>query len=743
MVPLTGYVDRLSARPGDRLSVKVSCDAGETYRASLVRIINGDPNPEGGGVKEEALEAGFAGEYPSRVQPIHSGSYVEIEAGDSISHASSFTVVANIWPTLPGTSEQTVIGWSPADGPCRVWLGLDDRGALSCRVSYDNGEQASVSCERRLRPRRWEQVWLSFDADTSELRIGHGPLGQQAAGAEPFEKAKVVYVPLMPPSGRIGIAACFDTHATAHFNGKLERPRIFGESLKASEIRDIDGAKPASLLADWDFSQEISSVRIVDCGPNRLRGRLVNLPARAMTGSNWAGREMCWRHAPEDYGAIHFHDDDLYDCGWETDFEFEIPAGMKPGIYGIRLRCGDASDTIPFFVCPPKGKQNADICVIIPTFTYMIYANHARPDFGPGWREKAKEWKAYPHNPVDHPEYAHSTYNTHSDGSGICHASIKRPMISMRPGYITFYAEPGSGLRHLQADTHLTHWLETRGYTYDIVTDHQLHEEGAVLLDPYRVVLTVTHPEYHTRETLDALEAYRDNGGRLVYLGGNGFYWKIALHPELDGVCEIRRGEGGIRAWAAEPGEYYNAFDGEYGGLWRRNGRPPQRLVGNGFSAQGTFLGSYYKRTKASYDEHFAWLFRGLEDDEKLGDFGLCGGGAAGFELDRADTRLGTPDGTVVLASSEGHGDTFVLVPEEHLTHITTTTGDRPQELIRADMVFFETGKGGAVFSVGSITFCGSLPYNNFDNNISTLLGNVLDRFLDPSPDFGGSSATG
>ena len=47
-----------------------------------------------------------------------------------------------------------------------------------------------------------------------------------------------------------------------------------------------------------------------------------------------------------------------------------------------------------------------------------------------------------------------------------------------------------------------------------------------------------------------------------------------------------------------------------------------------------------------------------------------------------------------------------------------------------ADMTFFETPKNGAVFSTGSITFCGSLPSNNFDNNCSKLLSNVLDRVL-------------
>jgi hypothetical protein len=57
---------------------------------------------------------------------------------------------------------------------------------------------------------------------------------------------------------------------------------------------------------------------------------------------------------------------------------------------------------------------------------------------------------------------------------------------------------------------------------------------------------------------------YRDGGGHLLYLGGNGFYWRIALHSDAEDILESRRAEDGIRAWAAEPGEYYNAFDGTY-----------------------------------------------------------------------------------------------------------------------------------------------------------------------------------
>jgi N,N-dimethylformamidase len=96
------------------------------------------------------------------------------------------------------------------------------------------------------------------------------------------------------------------------------------------------------------------------------------------------------------------------------------------------------------------------------------------------------------------------------------------------------------------------------------------------------------------------------------------------------------------------------------------------------------------------------------------------------------------PDHAVVVAQSENHPPEapWVLVPEEQLTHITTIPGESHKQLIRADMTLFETPNNGCVFSTGSITFCGSLPHNGFDNSISRLIGNVLTRFLDPKAAF-------
>jgi N,N-dimethylformamidase len=258
-----------------------------------------------------------------------------------------------------------------------------------------------------------------------------------------------------------------------------------------------------------------------------------------------------------------------------------------------------------------------------------------------------------------------------------------------------------------------------------------LHEKGVEILKSYKVVLTGSHPEYHTAETLDALQTYTETGGRLMYLGGNGFYWRVALTDKVPGAIEIRRTEGGIRTWPAEPGEYYHAFDGAYGGLWRRSDRPPQQLCGIGFSSQGTFVGNHYRQAPAARDNHHAWVFEGVKE-EVFGGYGFSGGGAAGFELDRLDHRLGSPLNAVVLASSEGHErKNFIVVHEERLAIANTIPGETLEQLIRADMVYIDKPNGGAIFSVGSITYCGSLPENKFDNDVSRLTFNVINRFAE------------
>ena len=111
------------------------------------------------------------------------------------------------------------------------------------------------------------------------------------------------------------------------------------------------------LIAAWDFSQGIQGEAIIDLGPHRVHGVIVNLPVRAMRGWNWDGRETNWTHAPEQYGAIHFHEDDLVDACWAEDFRFVVPEDLRSGVYAAHLTTLDFEYWVPFFVVPSRGVQ--------------------------------------------------------------------------------------------------------------------------------------------------------------------------------------------------------------------------------------------------------------------------------------------------------------------------------------------------------------------------------------------------
>ena len=706
-LPLVGYTDRFSARPGERIAVRMSSRLASPVRADLVHIQGADPNPAGPGMTITEVAGGFLGKYPGASHPVQLGSCGTVLLPAPFTLPDPCTLVVRVQPRLLDGRPQTV-------------LDLDGLRLLATPGGAElvAGDEVCVSGAPMIEG-RWYELRCIFQA--GQVRLMQTPLAP-TWGVVDRGAGEGACTP--PPLVRLLFGARADGDGwTDVLDGRLEDP-----ALLQGAIDDPLPIEPGDhpLVAWWDFSADIGTETFADRGPHGWHGTFANLPTRGVRGSRWRGAETCWRHAPRDYAAVHLHADDLYDCRWPTAFEWQVPADLPSGVYGIRLRAEGHEDTIPVWILPPRGTVTAPVAFLASTFTYQAYANHARGNADAGYVARRAEWGAYPHNPDEHPEYSTSTYNRHPDGAGHCLSSMRRPILTMRPGFLTFNDARGSGLRHFPADSHLTDWMARAGFAFDVITDHDLDREGLALLRGYSVVVTGSHPEYHTPRTLDALQAYTGGGGRLMYMGGNGFYWRIANSEAVPDVIEVRRAEGGIRAWPAEPGEAHHQLDGAYGGLWRRNGRPPQALAGVGFSAQGLFEGSHYRRLAVG-PEH-DWVFEGVSG-ETFGHEGLSGGGAAGFELDRADLRLGTPPNTVILARSEGHQAHFVAVPEELLSHVNTVTGERPADLIRAEMVLFETVHGGAVFATGSITWCGSLPVRGGDNDVARITGNVLRRF--------------
>ncbi len=719
-LPITGYLDRFSHRPGETFTAFVSMNTSGPYRARLERVLSGDPNPHGPGVRFEDLSSHFDAAFTGRRQEVCRGSYAIVDRGptDASGAARSWTVLVRAGVV---DSEQALLAQEADDASVVLLFGAN---GASARLRCANGEVA-VATGTPVAAARWYRVWLAADPGSGRVMVGQQPLDSIAPATAAIHASEL----RLPTGGKVLLAAQNAAAPTGHFTGKLEDPGILrGFIASWSDPGVTLEALAPDLLAGWDFSRGIDTQIITDIGPQACAGRLVNSPTRAVVGTRWSGTEHCWRHAPQDYGAIHFHDDDLSDCRWQADFTWIVPDDMHSGAYALHLTCDAGEDWLPLYVLPKRRGPFAPIVFLASTFTYQAYANHERASMDDGYFERVAAWNAYPHSPNRFHTYSHSTYNKHRDGSGISFSTRHRPILTMRPGFLTFNDPRGSGMRHYPADLHLLAWLEAKGFDFDIVTDEDLDEEGVALVAPYRALLTGSHPEYHTTGTLDALSAYTKQGGRLCYLGGNGFYWRITRHKATPHLIELRRAEGGIRTWAAEPGEYYHQTDGQLGGLWRRNRRPPQMLAGVGFSCQAAFEGTHYRRLPASREARFAWMFDGIEEDV-LGDYGQSGGGAAGFELDRADPMLGTPDNAVILARSEDPLPSFLTVPEELLANTTTINGEPVPDLARGEIVYFDTPAGGAVFAVGSITFCGSLWRNGFEGPISRLLENVVRRF--------------
>ena len=437
------------------------------------------------------------------------------------------------------------------------------------------------------------------------------------------------------------------------FNGKIDSPTIFLGSASEQRLAAWREGKvtPEAPWAFWkldrDFASEAAAANFAGA-----HGRLVNGVERGVTGRNWDGTTDSFLEKPEQYCALQFHDDDMVDSGWAYDLEFTLPKTLKSGVYAVRLEAGGSVNHFPLFV---RGLSHAraPALFLAPTNTYLAYANDhlASLDFS----------SLMPHEKVvpkdeqylfNHPEPGRSCYDTHGDGTPVRYSSRRRPLFNVRPGFPNWLT---GSYRHFPVDAYLVEWLEHVGLDYHVATDEDLEREGRELLDRYAVVVTGSHPEYWTRDGLDILESYLKAGGRVMYLGGNGFYWVTSRLKGKPWVIEIRRDNSGTRCWDAPYGERTHVATSEAGGIWRARGRAPNKLVGVGFSSEGWSKGCGYRRSEITRQAPIAKLFEGVNEDV-VGAYGYVLGGAVGDEVDRFDISLGSPEHAYLLGSSTGLG---------------------------------------------------------------------------------------
>ncbi len=716
MHALTGYADRWSVKPGQTIRFMVSSAGGHDFALRFVRHVCADPNPAGPGYAEIPMPSAVDGTRAGKQQPAHLGSFGHV-ASLPVDLCGGVCLSATIWPTTPGNGRQGLIALRIEDWTFA--LGIGPGGGAMAEVTGPDGARVRAEVPRKLLERRWYDVTASLDSDGTVTlkqmpRALLGDAGDATTkGAGPPAGAAEIFLAALSPEG-VG-------PASFHYNGKLERPAVHRP------------APSNATLAAWDFSIGMQTQSAIDTGPYAAHARLINLPTRAMTGSHWTGVVHDWKAAPDQYGAIHFHDDDQGPLGWTESACLDVPTNWPSGFYTAHITNDAGEDYIPFIVRPRQPR--ADVALLVPTFSYQVYGSYVRPGRGAEIAERAAAWEALGETPDMNPQFGLSCYNHHSDGSGVSLVTQFRPMLDTRPRQFALMdpIEGGSGAARWVADNYIDQFLSTIDVAHDVITDHDLHAEGVAVLAPYRVVIAAQHPEYHSERMMQAFEDFLSQGGRLMYLGGNGFYWRAEPSEDQPDTLEVRRAEGGIRVWETMPGESYHAFGGGYGGLWRRIGRSSHRLVGIGFSTQGRHLGFPYRFVIGIDDPRVAFMTTGLDAraGTEFGDAGYMGGGAAGFELDSVNPKYGTPPHALVVAKGVVIHPDYGWVNEDMLVH----RHPLPQsDWSCADMTFFETAAGGAVFSVGSMTYAGSLMIDGGNGPLGRLTANVVRRFADPAP---------
>jgi hypothetical protein len=232
-------------------------------------------------------------------------------------------------------------------------------------------------------------------------------------------------------------------------------------------------------------------------------------------------------------------------------------------------------------------------------------------------------------------------------------------------------------------------WLEREGFDYDLYAETQLHQ-GVLDLSRYRVLVLGPHPEYWTRAMYERVKAWVFNeGGRLIYLGGNGLNCEVELRNDDTMVVH----NGVLRSlWPEGIGA-----ESRFG----RRHESEANLLGVVFTPAGAMTSAPYRVIDA---DHWAFAGTGLRAGQLFGERSLhmrCPGGASGHETDKRSAS--SPNNVHLLAKGQNPDDGG------------------------AEMVIFDTPKGGAVFSVGSISYCSSLPV---DEHVSLVTANVLRRFL-------------
>jgi hypothetical protein len=363
-----------------------------------------------------------------------------------------------------------------------------------------------------------------------------------------------------------------------------------------------------------------------------------------------------------------------------------VEAPARTGLCYFHARTAAGSEFgFPWIVSPVT--PNASVAVLASNITWNAYNNF-------GGRSNYINPDGLPPSPTVN---ARLELKRYTDPDGITYDTDDYPPLTFdRPEPInhidlsTEITDPieGRAACHLApAEWRLLGWLEREGFAYDYYAETQLHD-GTLDLGAYKVLIISTHPEYWSREMYFRVKNWvHDRGGKLLYLGGNGLNCEVEfVSPH---AVVYRNGDGrGLK-------------EGGHESRFQMRVESEANLLGVVFTETGVMTGAPYRVLDASH-----WAFSGtsLQNGDLFGQASLhrrCPGGASAHETDKISPC--SPSNVVRLAKGTNIDDGG------------------------AELSYYETESGGAVFAAGSIAWPSAIVV---DECVSRITANVLRRFL-------------
>ncbi len=330
---------------------------------------------------------------------------------------------------------------------------------------------------------------------------------------------------------------------------------------------------------------------------------------------------------------------------WEPSMRVKVSQDWVPGDYLLKLVSTRGQSWVPLTV--RNDSSNAPVLVMNAVTTWLAYNDWGGHSlyFGPN-NDAAKRSTVVS---FDRPYNWAVRTDIDPAGYDVCCGFLATEL-----GYVTLIERLGLDV----------------AYTTDV--DVQEHPEQ---LRRHNMVVSLGHDEYWSVQKRDAVEAARDHGVNLVFLGPNAVYWRIRLEPSTLGNNRLE-----VNYRKARDDPFFGKNDAQVTTLWRSppNPRPESTLTGMVFACLGA-------KNDAVVSEASSWVFAGtgLKNGSHIRDL-------VKRESDRVDTRFATPSNIETLM---------------HSPVSCVGLGGRQIGLF-SDTTYYTASSGAGVFATGAAWQC-------------------------------------